>query len=126
MGDLPGAERLLSILHEHLTRHALSVWNTVAQCLLGQMAAQVGTAVASIALATVFLFVARMPGNLFAGGIHGALRFAALTWMAVAAPFAIEAAIFINLHPWVVVGQVLDWLTTSVLSCAIAAWWMRT
>jgi hypothetical protein len=81
---------------------------------------------ACIAIATVFLFVARMPGNLFAGGIHGALRFGALIWMAVAAPFAIEAAIFINLHPWVVVGQVLDWLTTSVLACTIAAWWTRT
>jgi hypothetical protein len=81
---------------------------------------------ACIAIATVFLFVALMPGNLFANGIHGALRFAALLWMAVAAPFAIEAAIFINLHPWVVVGQVLDWLTTSVLACTLAAWWTRT
>jgi hypothetical protein len=81
---------------------------------------------ACIALATLFLLVTRAPGGVFAGGIHDALRFAALIWMAIAAPFAIEAAIFINLHPWVVVGQVLDWLTTSSLACTIAAWWTRT
>jgi hypothetical protein len=43
--------------------------------------------------------------------------------MVIAAPLAIDAAVFINLHPLVVVGQVLDWLTTSVLACAITACW---
>ena len=81
---------------------------------------------ACIALATLFLLVAGTPGSAFAGGIHGAFQFAALIWMALAAPFAIEAAVFVNLHPWVVVGQVLDWLTTALLACGIAAWWART
>lgn len=80
--------------------------------------------VACIAIATLFVLVVRTHGGVFADGIHGALRFAALSWIAIAAPFAIEAAIFINLHPWVVVGQVLDWLTTSILACAITAWWL--
>jgi hypothetical protein len=82
--------------------------------------------VACIAIATLFLLVARTQGGVFTGGLHGALRFAALIWMAIAAPLAIEASIFINLHPWVVVGQVLDWLTTSVLACTLAAWWAPT
>ncbi len=77
---------------------------------------------ACIAIATLFLLVART-GGVFAGGLQGALRFAAVIWMAVAAPLAIEAAVFVNLHPWVVVGQVVDWLTTCALACAIAAWW---
>jgi hypothetical protein len=79
---------------------------------------------ACIVIATLFVLVVRSQAGVFADGIHGALRFAAVIWLAIAAPFAIEAAIFINLHPWVVVGQVLDWLTTSMLACASAAWWL--
>jgi hypothetical protein len=79
---------------------------------------------ACIAIATLFLLVVQN-GGVFAGGMPGALRFGALIWMAVAAPLAIEAAVFVNLHPWVVVGQVVDWLTTCTLACAIAAWWTR-
>src|SRR6266404_2874123 len=78
-----------------------------------------------IAIATVFLLVARM-GGVFAGGLPGALRFAAVAWMALAAPSIVDAAIFINLNPWVVVGQVVDALTTSVLACAITACWRGT
>jgi hypothetical protein len=77
---------------------------------------------ACIAIATLFLLVARM-GGVFADGLPGAFRFAAVIWIAVAAPLAIEAAVFVNLHPWVVVGQVLDSLTTCTLACVIAAWW---
>jgi len=78
-----------------------------------------------IAIATVFLLVARM-GGVFAGGLPGAFRFAAVAWMALAAPSIVDAAIFINLNPWVVVGQVVDALTTSVLACAITACWRGT
>jgi hypothetical protein len=78
-----------------------------------------------IAIATVFLLVARM-GGVFAGGLPGALRFAAVAWMALAAPSIVGAAIFINLNPWVVVGQVVDALTTSLLACAITACWRGT
>jgi len=78
-----------------------------------------------IAIATFFLLVARM-GGVFAGGLPGAFRFAAVSWMALAAPLLIDAAVFINLHPWVVLCQVIDALTTSVLACTIAAWWRGT
>jgi hypothetical protein len=78
-----------------------------------------------IAIATVFLLVVRM-GGVFAGGLPGAFRFAAVSWMALAAPVLIDAAIFINLHPWVVLCQVIDSLTTSVLACVITAWWRGT
>jgi hypothetical protein len=38
----------------------------------------------------------------------------------------IDAAVFINLHPWVVLCQVIDSLTTSFLAYAITAWWRGT
>lgn len=83
------------------------------------------TILTGIAIATVFLLVARM-GGVFAGGATGALRFAAVCWMALTAPFIVNAAVFINLHPWFVVGQVLNALTTSVFACGITAWWRGT
>jgi len=83
------------------------------------------TILTCIAIATVFLLVARM-GGVFAGGCVGALRFAAVCWMALTAPFIVNAAVFINLHPWFVVGQVVNALTTSVLACTITAWWRGT
>lgn len=83
------------------------------------------TLLSSIAIATVFLLVART-GGVFAGGCVGALRFAAVCWMAFSAPLIVDAAVFINLHPWCVVGQVVNALTTSVLACTITAWWRGT
>jgi len=83
------------------------------------------TFLSCIAIATVFLLVARM-GGVFAGGLTGALRFAAVVWMAWSAPLVLDAAIFINLHPWFVVGQVVNALTNSVLACSIAACWRGT
>jgi hypothetical protein len=83
------------------------------------------TVLTCIAIATVFLLVARM-GGVFAGGLPGALRFAAVCWMALTAPFIVNAAVFINLHPWFVFGQVVNALTTSVLACTVAAWWRGT
>ena len=78
---------------------------------------------ACIAIATLFILVARTQMGPFAPGIHGALRFAAVIWMVIAAPLAIDAAVFVNMHPLVLIGQLLDWLTTSALACALAAWW---
>jgi hypothetical protein len=83
------------------------------------------TFLSCIAIATVFLLVARM-GGVFAGGLPGALRFAAVVWMAFSAPLIVNAAVFINLHPWFVVGQVVNALTNSVLACAITACWRAT
>ena len=83
------------------------------------------TFLSCIAIATIFLLVARM-GGVFAGGLPGALRFSAVCWMALSAPLIVNAAVFINLHPWFVVGQVVNALTTSVLACGITACWRGT
>jgi hypothetical protein len=83
------------------------------------------TLLSCLGIATVFLLVART-GGVFAGGWPGALRFAAVVWMAWSAPFIVNAAVFINLHPWFVVGQVVNALTNSVLACTITACWRGT
>ena len=83
------------------------------------------TFLSCIAIATVFLLVARM-GGVFAGGVPGGLRFAAVAWIAWSAPLIVNAAVFINLHPWFVVGQVVNALTTSLLACGITACWRGT
>ncbi|HEY2800200.1 MAG TPA: hypothetical protein VGI85_06375 [Chthoniobacterales bacterium] len=78
---------------------------------------------ACIVAAVLFRLVVA-DGNLFFGaGVLGALRFGALLWMAMAAPLAIDAGVFVRLHPWVVVGQLIDWLTTSLLACVVTAVW---
>ena len=79
----------------------------------------------AIAIAMLYVFVARFHVIWFSGGIVGAFRFAAAIWMALAAPVAIESAIYIRMHSMVVLGQVIDWLTTSILVCVITACWIR-
>jgi hypothetical protein len=72
---------------------------------------------ACIAVAVLYVLIVRFNVAWFAQGIAGALRFAAAIWIAIAAPVTIEAAIYIRLHSMVVLGQVIDWLTSCVLVC---------
>jgi hypothetical protein len=78
----------------------------------------------AIAISFLYVLVARFHVDFFADGIAGALRFAAVIWIALAAPVAIEAAIYVRMHSMVVVGQVLDWLTTAMLACTITFVWI--
>jgi hypothetical protein len=80
--------------------------------------------VSAIAISCLYVSVARLHIGFFADGVVGALRFAAVIWIALAAPVAIEAAIYVRIHSMVVVGQVLDWLTTAVLACTITFFWI--
>lgn len=79
----------------------------------------------TIGLAIIYVLIARFHVGFFAEGIAGALRFAAVIWIALAAPIAIEAAIFVRMHSMVVVGQVIDWLTTTILVCVITEVWIN-
>src|SRR5438105_6238816 len=78
----------------------------------------------AIAISVLYVLIVRFHVGFFAEGLAGALRFAAALWIALAAPVAIEAAIYVRMHSLVVVGQVLDWLTTVVLACAITFVWI--
>jgi hypothetical protein len=58
-------------------------------------------------------------------GLHGALLFGSVCWGVFALPIILQGAVFINLHPLVVVGRLLDWLSTSLLATAVTALWFR-
>jgi Protein of unknown function (DUF1761) len=78
----------------------------------------------AIVISFLYILITRFHVGFFADGIAGALRFAAVIWIALAAPVAIEAAIYVRMHSMVVVGQVIDWLTTVVLACVITFIWI--
>ena len=77
-----------------------------------------------IAIAALYVLIARFHVGFFSEGILGALRFAVVIWIALLAPVIVEAAIYIRLHSMVVLGQVLDWLTATILACGVTAWWI--
>ena len=77
---------------------------------------------AAVGIAVLFAIVSSAPGSFFAG-IGGSLRFALACWGVFALPIILGDAIYINLHPLVVVGQLLDWLSTSLLATVITAGW---
>ena len=78
----------------------------------------------AIAISALYVLVARFHVGFFDDGMVGALRFAALIWIALSAPVAIEAAIYVRMHSMVVLGQVIDWLTTTILACGITFLWI--
>lgn len=78
---------------------------------------------AAVGIALLFTIVARDPSPSFPAGIDGGLRFAFACWGVFALPIVLGDAIYINLHPLVVLGQLLDWLSTSLLATVITALW---
>ena len=66
---------------------------------------------AALGIALLFTIVAGDQSSPFAAGMGGSLQFALACWGVFALPILLGAAIYINLHPLVVVGQLLDWLS---------------
>ncbi len=79
---------------------------------------------AAFGIACLFTLVVRFKVGIFAVGLQGSFYFAICIWGALALPILLESAIFVRLHRFVVVGCLLDWLTTSVLACLIIWWWL--
>jgi hypothetical protein len=77
---------------------------------------------AAFGIACLFVLIVRFNIEFFGAGLMGNLRFALCIWGAISLPMILESAIFIRLHPMVVLGQLLDWLSTSVLACVITGW----
>ncbi len=78
----------------------------------------------AIGIACLFTLVVRFKVGIFAVGLQGSFYFAICIWGALALPILLESALFVRLHHFVVVGRLLDWLTTSVLACIIIWWWL--
>ena len=79
---------------------------------------------ASLGIACLFTLVVRFNVAAFALGFPGSVYFAVCIWGAIALPILIESSLFIRLHHLVVVGQLLDWFTTSLLACVATEWWL--
>jgi hypothetical protein len=79
---------------------------------------------AALGIALLFSVVAHDQNTFFQAGVGGGAKFALVCWGLFALLIVLEAAIYINLHPFVVVGQLLDWLSTSLLACVIRGWWL--
>jgi hypothetical protein len=80
---------------------------------------------AACGIALLFTIVAREPSHFFSIGIGGSIRFALVCWSVFALPIILEGAVFINFHPFVVLGRLLDWLSTSLLATVMTALWQR-
>ena len=91
---------------------------------LSYIAASLLHIVAAIGLACLLTLIIRFDIGFFSGNFARHLRFAFCIWVAVAVPIILEMAIFIRSHPLVVLGQLLDWLSTSVLACLVTGWWL--
>jgi len=81
---------------------------------------------AAIGIACLYTLIVRFNVAIFTAGLHGSLLFAIAIWGAMSLPIILESALFIRLHPFVVLGQLLDWLTTSLLACVVTGWWTRS
>ncbi|HUJ29767.1 MAG TPA: DUF1761 domain-containing protein [Candidatus Acidoferrum sp.] len=60
-------------------------------------------------------------------GIHGysaTLKFACLAWLMVPVPLTITNALFIKIHPLIVVSHSLGWLAKLVLAALATAWFL--
>jgi hypothetical protein len=79
---------------------------------------------AAIGIACLFTLLVRFKVASFAVGFSGSLYFVLWVWGVLALPILLESAIFIRLHRLVVIGQLLDWLTTIALSSIIMWWWL--
>jgi hypothetical protein len=79
---------------------------------------------AALGIACLFTLIVRFNVAFFAAGMAGSLRFAVCLWGAMSLPIILESALFVRLHPLVVLGELLDWLTTSVVVCVTTGWWL--
>lgn len=88
------------------------------------MAASLLRILAVFGIACLFTLIARFNVGIFASGVCGSVYFAICIWGAISLPLILESALFINLHPLVVLGELLDWLTTSLVASVITGWWL--
>ena len=79
---------------------------------------------ASIAIATLYVMVARGNTGTLGLGLYGAVWFAVIAWVAFSVPVLLNQILYVNLHPLFGVGLLLSWLTTSLLASCLTSWWL--
>ena len=79
-----------------------------------------------VAIATLYVMVARANPGTLGFGIYGAMSFAVISWIAFAVPVLLNHVLYVNVHPLFVVGLLISWLTTALLASCITAWWLTS
>jgi hypothetical protein len=79
----------------------------------------------AITIAIFFSVLKQHAPNFLGTGLQHVIGFAFVVWAVFAVPIILDTAIFVRLHPMVVVGQLFDWLTVSLLATLITAWWQH-
>jgi hypothetical protein len=79
---------------------------------------------ASLAIATLYVMVARGNSGTLGLGLYGAVWFAVIAWVAFTAPVLLNQVLYVNMAPLFCVGLLLSWLTTALLASCITAWWL--
>jgi hypothetical protein len=78
----------------------------------------------AIGVSCLFVLMVRFNVGIFAEGFCRHLLFGFCLWLAIALPMIVESAVFVRIHPLVVVGRLLDWLVTSLLASVVTGWWL--
>jgi len=83
-----------------------------------------GASATKILLAAMIAMLVATTGGVHAFGVTsatgGGVLLAILCWAAAALPALLSVGLFVNLHPAVVVGLLLDWLVVSTIAGAVA------
>ena len=113
----------MGVIFHHYQRETPETWRPEGS--RSYIAASLLHILAAIGIACLFTLVVRFKVGTFSIGFQGSFYFAICIWGALALPILLESAIFVRLHRLVVLGRLLDWLTTSVLACTIIWWWLE-
>jgi len=82
-----------------------------------------GAAATKLVVALSISVLVAITGGVHATGataIGGGVMIGVLCWAAAALPALCSAGLFINLHPMVVVGLLLDWLVVTAIAGGVA------
>jgi hypothetical protein len=87
-----------------------------------------GASATKILLAVMIATLVATTGGVHAFGVRSAagagVLLAVLCWAAAALPVLLSVGLFVNLHPAVVVGLLLDWLIVSTIAGAAAGFFL--
>lgn len=80
------------------------------------------TVLAALIVALFFALTGGVPTLAGSSWVANGALFGVLCWAALGAPVLLSMSLFVNVHPGVVIGLLLDWFLVSVLAGLVTAW----
>jgi hypothetical protein len=80
------------------------------------------TVLAALIIALFFALTGGVPTLAGSSWVANGAAFGALCWAALGMPVLLSMGLFVNMHPGVVIGLLLDWFLVSVLAGLVTAW----